>query len=258
MRCLLAAFALLALLVAGCSSGPKLAERPTDLPERFPDHSLSEIRENILRPTDTLRAFQAAAQLSLESPQRSGNFGATVRARRGDSLYLGVSSFGIEGARALVTPDSFFVYNRLGNEVTFGALADAGAQLPTPLVTGDVFENLLGLLAPEAGANWTVTADSSRYVLEDPSGRRAYTVDPALWRVVRYVERAPDGALVEERLFSDFDRIDGFFLPRRVLLRRPGDDALASLYYRELTLNPSGLSFDLQVRGSARHVPASR
>ena len=258
MRRLFAALAFFALLAVGCSSGSKLAERPTGLPERFPDHSLSEIRALILQPTDTLRAFEAAAQLSLESPQRSGNFGATVRARRGDSLYLGVSSFGIEGARALVTPDSFFVYNRLGNDVTFGALADAGGQLPAPLVTGDVFENLLGILAPESGTDWTVAADSNRYVLEAPSGRRTYTIDPALWRVVRYTERAPDGALVEERVFSDFDRIGGFFLPRRVLLRRPADDAFASLYYRELTLNPPGLSFDLQVRRSARRVPASR
>lgn len=254
-----AAATLAVLLLSSCSSGPKLADRPTDLPAGFPNHSLTEIRQHIAQPTDTLRTFEAKAQLSIKSPARSGRFGSTVRHRRGDSLYLSISpGLGIEAARALVTPDSFFVYDRINNTLTYGALEDAGRQLPAPLTQGQTFENFLGILAPEAATDWAVTADSARYVLTDPSGRRTVTVDPALWRVTRYEERAADGSLAEERVFSDFDRFSGLYLPRRVVLRRPGDEATASIYYRDLTLNPGGLAFGLGVRSSADRELVSR
>lgn len=256
----LAAAVLAVLVLSACSSGPKLADRPTDLPAAFPNHSADEIRQFVAQPTDTLRSFEAEAQLSIDAPERSGRFGSTVRHRRGDSLFLSISpGLGIEAARALVTPDSFFVYDRINNELTYGALADAPrSQLPAPLMQGQTFENFLGILTPEAATDWTVTADSARYVLTDPEGRRTITVDPALWRVTRYEERATDGALVEERVFSDFDRFGALYLPRRVVLRRPGDEATASIYYRELTLNPGGLSFGLGVRASANRNLVSR
>jgi hypothetical protein len=241
-------------LLAGCRSSE--AVRAPTLPDAFPHHAPAQIQARLAAGSDTLRAFRADARLSLDAPGRDGSFGADVRQRRSDSLYLAIRApLGIEAARLLVTPDSFYVYNRLQRELAYGSVRAAQQVLPAPLVLGDAFETLLGLLVPADTVAWTVTADSTLYYLRNADDTRRYQVDPRRWRVLRYEERTPDGTLVEERRFADFTVIDGVYVPRRVTLRRPLDDVAASLYYRELTLNPARLSFDLRVRGDARRVP---
>lgn len=257
-----------ALLVAGCR-GPR--EATGELPDTYPDHSFSDIYQALTRGTDTLRAFRAEARLSVSSPERSGRFSARIRARRGpagdDSLYLRLSpGLGIEAARILVTPDSFFVYDAIRNELTYGALDDASGALPAPLRSGQVFDNLLGLVAPRPTRSWQVrpsTAEEgeNRYVLTDDAGSRRHTVivDPSRWRPLRYTERTAGGTLLEERTFSQFGHFDGVFLPRRVELRRPQEESSASIYYSDLTLNPDDLPpFDLDVPAGTERTLVAR
>ena len=268
-RCLLSLCALLGavLLSTGCR-GPR--EATGELPDTYPHHSVADIYEALTRGTDTLRAFTSKARLSITTPERSGRFSATIRARRGpggDSLYLRLSpGLGIEAARILVTPDSFFVYNAIDNELTYGALADAGPALPAPLRTGRAFENLLGLTAPRPTLDWQVRPSTAgeganRYVLTADAGglQRTLVVDPSRWRPLRYTERDAGGTLLEERSFSEFGRFSGVFIPRQVRLRQPQDDNAASVYYRDLTLNPENLPpFDLDVPSGTKRTLLSR
>jgi hypothetical protein len=155
-----------------------------------------------------------------------------------------------------MTPDSFYFYDRLKNRLVFGAIEDARDVLPHPFATEDVFRNLLGLVIPERSVAWKVEVDSTFYRLVDASGMRTYVIDPAFWRVIRYEEREPSGTLLEEYVFSEFDIFEGVVLPRRVVFRRPSAESTASIYYRSLSLNPTTLSFDLDVRASAERVHA--
>lgn len=254
---------LAAVALAGCAG---TREATGELPAGYPNHSFADIRQAVAQGTDTVRAFRAQAQLSLDTPERSGTFSATVRGKRGaagDSLYMSLSpGFGVEAARVLVTPDSFFVYDLVNNRLSYGALRDARRLLPAPLLTGKTFENVLGLLAPNPDLAWNVRPEgepgSERYVLTASGGNRTVVVDPSRWRVMRYTERTPGGDLLEERRFSEFDRFGGLFLPRRAELRRPQENTTASLSYRRLTLNPSGLSFELGVPEGTRREPVSR
>lgn len=240
------------LLAAGCASTRPRGDAPAKLPAGFPNHSAHEIRSHIQRGADTLQAFRARASLTLRSPEQSGQFSSDLRSRRGDSLYLTISpGLGIEAARALVTPDSFFLYDRIQNRLLYGDAAGASRIFPIPLDGDDVFLNLLGLVTPPEGIAWRVDADAAHYYLRDPSGRQTYVVDAARWRVVRYEARSAAGEVIEEREFSEFDRFGALYLPRRVVFRRPLEDALAVVYYRDLTLNPGGLSFALRASASA-------
>ncbi|PSQ98477.1 MAG: DUF4292 domain-containing protein [Bacteroidetes bacterium QS_9_68_14] len=256
LRPLLRAAALLcgvALLAAGCS-GSRVTSAPGEVPPSYPNDSVADIRQAVTQGTDTLRAFRAEARLSVDTPARSGRFSSTIYAKRapqGDSLLMTLSKMGFEGGRILVTPDSFFVHDAVRGELTYGALAGAGSVLPAPLRSGRAFENLLGLVRPAERWRWQVrpgdaTADSSRarYVLTSGSARgrsRTLAVDPARWRALRYTERDSSGTLLEERQFSQFGRFGELFLPRRVELRRPQEESSASVFYRNLALNPSDL-----------------
>jgi len=242
---------------AGCAGTRKLAPRPTALPDAFPNHTAAQIQERLHLSPDTLFAFTANASISVSSPTNSGQFNARIDHRRNDSLYLSIRvTLGIEAARALVTADSFFVYDRIQKQLIYGSLDYTANLLPAPFASTDLFPNLLGLLTPDPLIAWRVRADSSSYYLEDPAGRYAYTVDPALWRVIRYEERSASGMIIETRDYSEFDRFQNLYLPRRIIFRRPQEDTVASIYYRSLDLNPPALSFDLRLREGVRRIPA--
>ncbi len=247
-----------ALLLYGCASTPPTLER--NLPANFPGHSVEQILQNVRAAyPDSLYAYRAKASLAIRTPDQGGQFSADIRKSAGDSLYVSISpGLGIEAARALVTPDSFYFYDRLKNRLVYGSMDEASSFLPQPFASKGLFENLLGLIRPPEEVSWRIHADSSFYYLIGPDGLVTYTVDPAFWRVVRFTERQDDGTLIERRSFSEFDVFESVVLPRRVEFRRPLEESHASIYYRSLTINPNGLSFDLNVRDSAERVKASK
>lgn len=241
------------LALAGCA-GPRPSIE-TELPADFPFHRVEQIQQNIILTSDTLHAFRGRASFSVSAPEQGGRFTAEIKSQRGDSLYMSISpGLGIEAARALVTQDSVFLYDRIKNTLSYGSLKDASTILSIPVSAEDLFRNLLGILVPDPEVEWSLEADSAFYYLDNPTQTLRYVIDPSLWRVVRYVEYAASGDLVEERIFSDFDVFDGVYLPRRVIFRRPGNHTVASLYYRNLDLNPDQLSFELNVRTSTKRV----
>lgn len=222
------------------------------MPDAFPNHSASEIRAHILQPTDTLQSFRANARVTVRSPEENRSFNADVHQQRADSLFMRFSMFGVEGGRLLVTADSVFFYDSRQNSLKVGRVADAEEILPVPLTSDQVFANMLGFLTPDPSTEWTVEADSSLYYLTDPTEQRRITIDPTQWRVVRYAIEDGDGTLIEERLFSDFEPVQGVTIPRRVIFRRPNSNLMAMINYREIRLNPADLSLTLNV---PRKVP---
>lgn len=244
--------ALLVVVLAGCS-GSKTATVP-GLPELFPNHSATQIRDRITVPTDTLNSFQAKARVTVRAPERSGTFNAEIRQTRNDSLWMRMSRFGFEGARLLVTADSFFVHNRMENQFALGSVDAASQYLPGPVTVDQAFDNMLGLIAPEPNVGWKVENDSLRYYLTDPGGRRTYVVDARNWRVTRYARTDADGSVVEERLFGEFTTVNGVVVPTRVVFRRPPDTAMAVLSYDEIRLNPKSLSLDFRVPADVPRV----
>jgi outer membrane lipoprotein-sorting protein len=251
---LFTALAALALGLVGCA-GSSETTAPGALPNAFPNHSAEEIRTAIQSPTDTLERFSADARVTVRTPSQNRSFNADIRQQRADSLFMRFSLFGFEGGRMLMTPDSVFMYDSRKQMLRVGPIADAQAILPAPVASGEVFANLLGLVTPDPGTDWTVTADSAHYYLANANETRRWTVDPRRWRVVQYKRQTPDGDLLEVRKFSAFKTVQGLWLPHSVTFRRPVDDASAQLDYRSIALNPSGLSYDLGVPSTVPRKP---
>ena len=243
------------LLLYGCASPKPTVER--DVPEGFPHHPAEQILLNVRGQQDLLASFRAKASISVRTADNGGQFSAEMHARKDDSLYVSISpGLGIEAARALVTPDSFYFYDRIKNRLIYGSLDEAGGFLPQPFTSENLFENILGLAAPSADTEWEISSDSSYYILTSDEGLRRYVVDPAFWRVVLYEEFNPQGTLVEQRRYSEFSEFDEKILPRRVEFERPLDDQRASIYYRDITVEPDRLTFALRPRDSTEHVRA--
>ena len=246
--------AVLLLTLQACSGSRPTFNTDTELPEGFPNHSLEEVRsflEVLPKPVDS---YKAQTALSIKTPARSGSFSASISHRKNDSLLISISALGIEGVKTLVTPDSFYVHDRINKQLMFGELASLQRLLPLPTNSDALYASMLGLLTPDAGFQMTMNADARYYtiILEDQN--KKFTIDPSYWRVVRYEERTENGELIEERTFSEFDDIEGVQLPRRLTFRRPFDDMSASIYYRDLNINPLEISFDFKVNSSVERI----
>ena len=229
----LAVLAAVVLTAAGCAAvRPKTAARP-GLPDRFPRHTLAEVL-GAVAAADTLAGLTARGEVVLASPDQNGRFATALDAARDGRMYLTVSALGIEGGRALVRPDSFFLHNRLENELTLGRTEDAGSLLPLPLSATDGFRALTGTLRPETAAGFALDTDLRQglYLVRSADGRRVFTVDPALWRVVRVVRYDGGGALAEEILYDAYAPDGGALLPHRISVRRPADRFAATLVFR--------------------------
>ena len=250
------ALAFLLLWIAGCSGSRGVVDNRPDLPDAFPNHTLTQVQDQLrMAAFDTLSSFNAKANLALRAPELKGNVTARIEHRRRDSLYMSLTAtLGIEAARMLVTPDSFFVYDRINKTLNYGAMKHAAAVLPAAFTGDDVFRILMGMLIPEPDIAWTIESDTSYYHLRDEGNLKHYIVDPKVWRVVRFEERTAQGTLIESRTFSQYDIFDGVFVPRRIILQRPLDDTSISMYYRELTFNPPALSMTLEVGDSVERV----
>ncbi len=251
---LFACIAALGVNLAGCGSSVETTP-PGVLPDAFPNHSPDEIRTHIATPTDSIQRFSATARVQVRSPNENRSFNAQVRQQRADSLFMRFSLFGFEGGRLLMTPDSVFLYDSRERTLRVGPLADAQEFLPAPVEGGKIFVNLLGLLVPDNDSDWTVRADSTYYYLSAPSETKQWKVDPRRWRVVQYKRQGPDGQPLDVRAFSDFKLVEGVSLPHTVTFRRPEDDVRATFTYREIDLNPSGLSYELGVPSNTPREP---
>lgn len=254
---LLFPLSLILILYAGCAAPAETIERPADLPAAFPHHSAQDIVFEVNADTDDIHAFTGRAQLNINSPTQRGSYSATLHNRRADSLLLSVSQFGFDGLRALITPDSFYVYDVLRNRLSYGSVNDAARSFPIPIGSDDdIFRTLIGAIVPQTGPDWILNAGGRYYTLANAQQGRTLVVDPSIWRVIRYEERNAAGELIEERLYSDFQEFDGAILPRRVSINVPELETSVTLVYRNISVNPSSLDFELQVNRTAERVRA--
>lgn len=242
------------LFLSGCGTTEKTTA--PGLPDEFPDHSASQIGALITQSGDSLQSYSAEARVTVRTPERNRSFNAEMRQRRADSLFMRFSLFGVEGGRLLLTRDSVLFYDSRNRVLRTGPLTDAQELFPVPLTSGEIFNNMLGLLAPASSRDWSLEADSNQYFLSASSNSTTrLTVDPTRWRTVRYTRENDRGTVVDERLFTDFRRVDGVLIPHRVIFRRPADDLMAMIRYRDVNLNPAELSFELGVPSAIPRKP---
>lgn len=102
------------LFIASC--GTKKAEKPTD--SGIEITAAEQLTRRLIEGQFATNWLDARANVQIESPQMKVGGTAFIRLEKDKRLWVSVKKFGFEAARALITPDSFFVINRLQNEFT--------------------------------------------------------------------------------------------------------------------------------------------
>lgn len=238
---------ILIVLAAGCG-----ASRPTftppDIPAGFPNHDLPFIIGAVAASAEPFGSLESKSRMRYETPDESRSVNLDITYRRADSLLVEAKVIlGIEAVRSLITPDSFYVYNRLSKQFFRGAVSQAYRLVPTPGSIEELFENVTGTTRIAAGAKWQVSHDSSYYYVSSVDETMSYTVDPRLWRVIEQEATTTSGDVIERRTYSDFDSFGEFVVPRRIEVVRPPAGEQYQLYHRSVTVNPAKLSFRFDV-----------
>ncbi len=108
--------ALLTALTLASSCGTRKQAGPTETPSG--KMTADEVIKRAARSQFTAEWMDATAKIDLESPSRDISGTASIKIERDKRIWVSVRKFGFEGARALITPDSVFIINRLENEYT--------------------------------------------------------------------------------------------------------------------------------------------
>lgn len=243
----LALFAAALLLLAGCGTTRPSFVAP-GMPPGFPNHSASFISRAVEKATQPLTSFASKSRMRFKTPEESRSVNLEIKYRRADTLLVSARvTLGIEAFRSLITPDSFFVYDRLNKKLYHGPASEAYLLLPTPGPLDEMFESITGTIEVDANADWQVSHDSSYYYLVTGDLTKSVTVDPRLWRVIESEARTSSGDLIERRTYSDFDLFSGYVIPRRVEVDRPLAGERFQVYHRSFSVNPRPLTFDFDV-----------
>jgi Domain of unknown function (DUF4292) len=239
--------------LVGCAASRRVPEVPPD--EGFPHHRVDEILARLPTPDSLWGSFSGDMAIVYSMPGDRGTLNARISYRRADSVLIRFRApLGIEVSRALVTQDSMFVFDRLKKTLYFGLREVADEMLPLGIWRSDVAASVFGY-DDISDESWQVDADSSFYTLTSLDGLRSVVVDPGRWRIVASDRRDSAGMIVERRRFTDFEQIDGQYVPRRIVTSRLDNDVRASISIRRITPDPDDLSFDLGLRSDTQRIP---
>ena len=246
------ALAPLILGLAACTGARKAA---LDAPDGFPNHTAEQIVAHLPVPDSLWRSFTGDLSVAYSMPGDRGTLNARIAYRRADSVLIRFRApLGIEVSRALVTQDSMFVYDRLEKKLYYGLRGVAERMLPIGFWRSDIAAAVFGY-DDLSGERWTVSLDNEYYVLRNPDNSRQVIVDPKRWRIIAADRRDATGTVIEQRRFTDFERTEGRYLPRRIVTSRSNEEVRASISIRRIRPDPEELSFDLGLRTDVQRIP---
>lgn len=257
------------LLFTACKKNPAVVEVATPqvpntvLERKFPHHTLADIQMALIAAKPKLSKFQMDTKMSIVTPDINQNVSSRIDFDQNQGVYANFTAtlLEIEGARMLISRDSFYLYNKLESELVYGAVAKASEFLPISGTISEVHDLLLGGLSPNFNRTWTLSTTEpndvrpAMYALVSENGRLRYEIDPSLWRVVRFEQKDTEGNVTEVVTYSNFKPFSGIVLPERTIVRQAQTRRNAIINVKALNLNPSQQRFDIRVnRAEVRNI----
>ncbi|RME96977.1 MAG: DUF4292 domain-containing protein, partial [Bacteroidetes bacterium] len=139
-----------------------------------------ELLQTVARKQFQANTFDATARISIDSEAMKGSATATIRMEKDKAIWMSVRKFGFEVARALITPDSIFVLNRIGNEYVAEPLSYVSETFDLPADLSILQQLLLGNPVYLTTANPKVLLMEDTYLLSAEQGGSSNTFRFAL------------------------------------------------------------------------------
>lgn len=124
---------LLLLFIFACKS-KKIAVAPTPTPEiiKIKEDPTKAFLMNVEKKIYTPNFFNAKASINIVTNGNSIDFDAVIQFRKDSAILLVAKKFGFEVGRALITPDSLFIINRIQQEYDAKPLSAIASKFSLP------------------------------------------------------------------------------------------------------------------------------
>jgi hypothetical protein len=241
---------LLGAVLAGCS--PKAAELVLDTRQVPPATVVSRVTANASRIT----SITGSGTVSFEAPGMGGSAFFTLSLKKPDSLLIRFEGpFGLDAGFLFLSRSQYVMFNRLENAVYKGDPSEGGIRwaIPFALTVDQVLDAFTGAFRFPAGAvPARYAVDDERFLLSYVAERdtQSFWVDPATALVSQYTRNGNGMSIWAETSRPMED--GGMRMPREIMLSFPSEGRQLSVYYNDLTLNPSELSFQYSVPRTAQ------
>lgn len=239
------AFTLSALfLFLGCS--PRTAD--VLVSEGFePSETTAEDIINFMPASShAIHSVDGRAQAQASGPDYSEQATLFFTSDRTQSLLRMRNNLGIEGGRILADPDSVLIYDRINQKAWKMSASDSRNML----LNGFTAFNILEFLLPELNADdvEAVFHDDSLWLLKLYDGKQIFVskTDGHLARIEMSSPTSKPDAF-DTFIFSSHGSIAGVLLPRRIQILSNDRKSNIFLTIRGLEVNPSELSFDINI-----------
>jgi hypothetical protein len=244
------AVVLLGTLLTGCS--PRVAELVLDARQVPPATVVQHVTAN----ADRITALKGSGTVSFEGPGIGGSAFFSLTLKKPDSLLIKFEGpFGLDVGFLFLCRSHYVMFNRMENVVYTGDPADGGIRsaIPFELSVDDVLDAFTGAFRFPAGATPSrYLVDEERFLLSYimPRDTQSFWVDPVTALVTKYTRMGERLSLFAET--SRPKELDGMTMPREITLSFPSEGKQLAVYYDDLTLNPSTLSFQYAVPRTAQ------
>ena len=199
---------LLLLLVSACGSKRDVSGRTAGA--AAPAARTAKVIRNIDRAAFNTQYLEGSAKLRVDSDKLNVGASATIRLERDAAIWISAKKFGFEAARALIRPDSFFLYNRLQGDYIAEPLSYVERKYNLPARFDLLQQVFLGNAVFLTG-DLQVSNEGADYVLqgEDDNYSTEYLIDAAAYQTKRMSLAQKGTDRVVEVLNSNFQPVDG-------------------------------------------------
>lgn len=246
---------LLALLMMfGCS-----LLTPTFKPD-LTKTSYHKLLENHSAWQNAIKSLKSSLRITLDSPQYSGNFDASLLVNEPDSMLLEVTGpFGMRLGKVFVSKNRFIFYNQIMNQFYKGFKEDFMGRnfLQFPVEIGQLKEVITARDPFEVLEKKILEIRDNQYYLEAKNGAYNYNIwfDPQHFLITR-IEYLKDDQLTFYKEYKNYQKVNGIYFPHHVNFVRPGVKEGLSIFFMELSINGSNNpdAYKIEIADSATQI----
>jgi len=208
----------------------------------------------------TINTLSGDTRLTLDSPQYSGNFTATIMVNLPDSMLLTViGPFGIRLGKVFVNKSRFVFYNQVMSQFYMGSKQDFEGKnfLQFPLEIGQIKDVLIAQDHFDVLSKKSLSIKDDMYYLEAENGNYNYNIwfDPAN-HLISSIEYIRDNEIYFYKEYKNFRQVNGIYFPYQVNFVRPGEKQGLSIIFTELLVNQYNdpVSYKIKIADNAKQI----
>ncbi len=190
---------------------------------------------------EEIKSLSGQLKITLDSPQYSGNFDASILVNQPDSMLLEVNGpFGMRLGKVFVSRSRFIFYNQIMNQFYKGSKQDFEGRnfLQFPLEISQLKDIFTARDPFEVLEKEKIEIRDNMYYLEVNNGNFNYSIwfDPTHLLISR-IEYKENGNIFYYKEYQNFQEVNGIYFPHHVNFVRPQTKEGISIFYTQLELN---------------------